>query len=750
MGCRIALLLAVALLGFQQDPGTLVEKLRSDRIEDREEATRTLRRAGAEVVPLLERAMKDPDPEMAARAGGILRLRRVLAGLTPRFRRLMPGAQERLIVGHDSVYADLFLEATGRESPAAFGRDDLSVLAGPAVLGAQTAEAKSRVFHEAVRLDLHEAVPAIEGFLDDRDPRVRLEAIQALAGLHAEGSAGRLLAALGDPHDEVRGRAARALSDLGIVRAAPQICRLLEDPSDYTRWNAAHSLLELRHPGALTCARRFAAAEDEKEAALGIWMLEALAPEEAVAPLARLARKSSREGSDAVELLGRRGATAEFRELLKEKKPGIRETLIHAIVQFSVEGLGPDLCRLLVDEDPEVRHAAIHSMGPLHVREAIPDLLPLLESTDEDLRHAAVSSLAELGVREIVPTLRSWLDTEHPGEYRRSAAGALRELGALEAAPELRTLLEDPDGDLQELGITVLARLGDREAIPRLLELLDDPRPSISAAALLALGCLDAHGAAPAIARFLRPDPAHLYQAAIWTLGRLGIPEHAARIFDLARNPEVPVPWPLHAPLRQLGMGDRIDLLRDLLRDKKVEGRRRGMELVSIFDRDASAPLVVPLLEDPDPWVRRSAAGFLCDAGRREGLEPSLRSYYLPMSLNRFREPELWKRLEETRLSPVPRGTPPRVAREVARRLGVRLDWELLPELPSRPVCGLRGGGIDLPVSDPRDTPLEILQGVLPYDTTILLEDDRIRVLPQARADIFWRRWWDVEERRSR
>src|SRR5262245_16693093 len=148
MGRRTVLLFSLALLGFQEEPGTLIEKLRSDRIEEREEAARALVRAGKEVIPLLERAAKDPDAEMAARAGRILRVRRVLDGLTPRFRRLMPRAEERLMAGKDSVVTEIFLEAVGDQGPAGLRRDDLAALVGPAIFSAETSKAKVKVCDE--------------------------------------------------------------------------------------------------------------------------------------------------------------------------------------------------------------------------------------------------------------------------------------------------------------------------------------------------------------------------------------------------------------------------------------------------------------------------------------------------------------------------------------------------------------------------------------------------------------------------
>jgi len=72
---RFPILLA-ALLVLQEDAGTrvrgLIEKLRSDRVEERDEASRELHAAGEKAVPLLREAARSGDSEVRARARAVL------------------------------------------------------------------------------------------------------------------------------------------------------------------------------------------------------------------------------------------------------------------------------------------------------------------------------------------------------------------------------------------------------------------------------------------------------------------------------------------------------------------------------------------------------------------------------------------------------------------------------------------------------------------------------------------------------
>ncbi|HYE97915.1 MAG TPA: hypothetical protein VEJ18_03345 [Planctomycetota bacterium] len=66
----MALLFLLAVL--PQDAERLVERFRSDRVEDRTAAERDLRALGQAAIPALERAAKDADPEVARRAQDLL------------------------------------------------------------------------------------------------------------------------------------------------------------------------------------------------------------------------------------------------------------------------------------------------------------------------------------------------------------------------------------------------------------------------------------------------------------------------------------------------------------------------------------------------------------------------------------------------------------------------------------------------------------------------------------------------------
>lgn len=71
---RFPIFAAVLALLPQEEPPLrgLVEKLHSDRAEEREDASRALHAAGEAAIPLLREAERSPDPEVRARARAVL------------------------------------------------------------------------------------------------------------------------------------------------------------------------------------------------------------------------------------------------------------------------------------------------------------------------------------------------------------------------------------------------------------------------------------------------------------------------------------------------------------------------------------------------------------------------------------------------------------------------------------------------------------------------------------------------------
>src|SRR5262245_40140416 len=158
------LLLCVAL----QDPTprALVEKLRSDNVAEREEATRKLKALGRAAVKDLEEAARDLDVEVAGRARTIIRVIGVAERLTPTLKTAFPGIEERLVAEDDTWTTEFFKVAEGASTRPEVGADDLEALVGPALTHARD-DQRLPLIGMVEQWSLASAAPALKEFLLD-------------------------------------------------------------------------------------------------------------------------------------------------------------------------------------------------------------------------------------------------------------------------------------------------------------------------------------------------------------------------------------------------------------------------------------------------------------------------------------------------------------------------------------------------------------------------------------------------------
>lgn len=140
-------------------------------------------------------------------------------------------------------------------------------------------------------------------------------------------------------------------------------------------------------------------------------------------------------------------------------------------------------------------------------------------------------------------------------------------------------------------------------------------------------------------------------------------------------------------------------------------------------------PLLLRCAEGQEPRERRWWSGEV-----EEGPSTDL------LPLNALRSPAAWKRLRRTSLPELWRLSPRQAWAAIARSAGLRLEvpegaaWARDPGWFDR-----RGSGL---WSNPFPTLVEAIDALTsrrPY--AVLLEEDRLRVVPLADAIAFWKRW---------
>ncbi|MHC4605973.1 MAG: HEAT repeat domain-containing protein [Planctomycetota bacterium] len=352
-------------------------------------------------------------------------------------------------------------------------------------------------------------------------------------------------------------------------------------------------------------------------------------------------------------------------DALKIKDENLRRVALALLAHFAVTETAPGIIEALDDENQSVRHDATKALNIICgkagaaelvaawknagvLERALRKLLPNLYFTERsrgpgEALFRALAPCAKEIAPLLVPMIREeqrtrwgavdalcWLDAKEAAadivpmlkdddiEVRLTAEYTIRRLGGDGAVPGLVPLLEDEDWIVRFLALRLIRNLRAKEAMPALVPLLKDENGSIRVAAFRALrrsGFRDEKGELPAL---LKDKNSEVRLAALRVLVDLVPPQKAQRrravgrkVFALLKDENrrirrLALRYVLERPAIGKGAKDLIPLLKEEVScPVAIEG------LLSLKARDAT-PHVVPLLESPDPRVRRSA----CDALR--------------------------------------------------------------------------------------------------------------------------------------
>jgi HEAT repeat protein len=524
------------LVAIAQDPGALIERLRSDQVDEREEAGRSLLELGRPALPGLEKASRDPDSEVAARARLLVRKIRGTADFTPALLAAFPGIEDRLGNGSDHDWTLTFLLALrGRLSV-----DDLAPLAPRALRGASTDEEKTNCCLAICHLRLHASWKALVEIMKKGDDQVCRAASQALrmVGTSPEAKSA-IVELLRHPNAHARLHAANILPDLfpdlDALEAIPPVTRLLTDPDGGVRGIAAGALARLQGGRALP----------------KLLLVLKLDP----APWVRL------ETAKAIHFLRPRDSHEPLLPLLRDPDGTVRLGVLMMLDSQLSPRHGRAVAPLLGDPDPELRKLSLRILCRLECREAGEAILPLLQDPEGEIRTVAASTLGELRVisagSRILPLLG---DPE--GDVRTAAAEALGRLDCHEAAPGLIRALEDRLASVRRSSILSLSRLDVQEAVPALARRLPDEKDVAVAAAIYeTLGDL---GGTEGIPELIRQATLGKPEAMI-TLGRLGAREAIPILLARARAGSIDIRAGAIRALAYLPSADTVPTLLETL-----------------------------------------------------------------------------------------------------------------------------------------------------------------------------------------
>lgn len=716
-------LLVTMLLAFppmvQADPAKeareLVEKLRSDDIAVRDQATQRLKELGKAAAPELEKAAKDADTEVSGRAKRLLHRLALLESLSPRLQKALPGIADRLAFDGDHAWTEAFLAVAEKcedsDRRPILNRAELEPLASRAVRGAVSDEEKSALSSSIIRrrIPLGEA----DLFLLLEDPRhgTRPSIVEALYRNRPEAIVPRLIELTRDERAFRRGRAIEDLGCLGVRTAIPEAVRLLRDADRAVR-------------------------------------------EKAVGALSDLQAKDS---------------TAEILPLLKDSESNVRTCALEALGSLYARDAIPRIVDLLGDKGGVIRECALEILARLDAREAIPRIMPLLKDPEEDVRRAALYTLRDLRAREAISQASALL-TDPEESVRSAAITFLDEVDSKQGVAFCVERLKDPDLWTRAQAATWLGEHKEPEAVAGLLEALKDKEDYVAAKAAIALVGLRDRRGLPVLSRVfdtpladqdeimltlaklgskdivpkvvfrLGDKGAHTRAAAVRSLAILDVKEAVPKIEPLLKDPDEFVRAQSVSALCKLMGTEAIPRILPLLQDKSMFVVFQTLHALARIKAWQAEPDVADLLEDLKPEVRRLAASWLARAGSLRGVAELLEDEDGALTaLNALRNPEVWNRLESCAAPSELQGTVLQRIEQVSRAAGMKVIVEPAPLGDSK--RWLDRTPRDWDPGEPVSVAIALWL-IAPSAYLVVFEEDRIRLLPRESGARFWREWW--------
>jgi putative heme-binding domain-containing protein len=303
----------------------------------------------------------------------------------------------------------------------------------------------------------------LEKVLNSKDGRIRAAGTRVISYWHPrlKNPLSLLEARVGDEHPRVRLEAMRALAEIPSARSAALVLSAVDKPMDpFLDYGAWLSINDLAQPWlAAVKAGQWKPEGHERQLEFA---LKALEPRLAGAVLAQVLerREIPRDGSGPwFALIGSAGDPTLLRRLFdqtltngfdKAAMPSALEALAAAANQREVKPSGDldEIGRLLTSSEEKVREKTLRLIGDWKRKKFVPQLTRIAgaSSSSTNLRKAAFDSLRDIGGKEAVAALKKLSDKESDPSIRREAVLALTALDIEKGSkPAVEILLAQTD-----------------------------------------------------------------------------------------------------------------------------------------------------------------------------------------------------------------------------------------------------------------------------------------------------------------
>ena len=336
------------------------------------------------------------------------------------------------------------------------------------------------------------------------------------------------------------------------------------------------------------CTRKligFLSHQDVRLKEQGAKALEKICDPEAIVPLTEAILKEKQDSS-LPEALAAIGDETAFNNLLRafiEADKEIRPNIALALGNFKDKKAVEALVGGLSDFDANVRYACITSLGRIKDLSVVSNLLGCLGESNEWIFLNVVDALAKIGSHKATNPLVAFFLRERNERKRAAIVSALGQLGDLTCVATLTRALRDPDDRVKANAIEAFSKLG---------------LPSDKVFGL--------------IQPFFKYSSSRVRGNALVTAYKIGkTSELTTNIRSMAEDSNKWVRATLAYVLSIIDFEDTFELLVNLIKDDEPDVRKNAAKALTVRANEAQTETILEMLNDPAPFVRLQAITVL-------------------------------------------------------------------------------------------------------------------------------------------
>ncbi len=347
----------------------------------------------------------------------------------------------------------------------------------------------------------------IDKYAQDRDPEIRIAALEVM-GLQGNIGVSKLAQrAVKDYDAGVRLKALEVLKDLNFEGLVDILIDAVDDPSDEVVYFAMSTLSEVLDPEELLpIMMKFINSPSENLRTMAMVHVADVTKERYKANFNQMPAEVRKLTGRAIQKLDGNFANQLLTDL-SSFDPQTRLQAVKLLENLDVDDKGKSaLLEAMKDPSKEVRAAVVKALGLMNDPELIKHLIGFFNDPDMRVRANTVEAVASMGDRQVVKFLLPFVEDGN-NRIRGNAIVGIRKLGNFNVVPMLQKMLMLSDEGMRATALWAIGEIGDVNLLPFAYPLVGDPNEMIRYNAVRAIFRLSPETLAKYYLNALRKDP---------------------------------------------------------------------------------------------------------------------------------------------------------------------------------------------------------------------------------------------------